>query len=60
MNEIPKVLFSDSLTSADWGDTTIATGDLAVAITRLKQERSGDSWLLTAACGSLDGWSRPA
>ncbi len=41
MNEIPKIVFSDSLASADWGETTIATGDLAAAITRLKQERSG-------------------
>ena len=41
MNEIPKVVFSDSLASADWGETTIATGDLAEAVTRLKQERSG-------------------
>ncbi len=41
MNEIPKVVFSDSLTSADWGESTIATGDLAEAITRLKQERAG-------------------
>jgi dihydrofolate reductase len=41
MNEIPKVVFSDSLASADWGETTIAAGDLAEAITRLKQERSG-------------------
>ena len=41
MNEIPKVVFSDSLTSADWGETTIAAGDLAEAITRLKQERPG-------------------
>jgi dihydrofolate reductase len=40
MNEIPKVVFSDSLTSADWGETTIAAGDLSEAITRLKQERS--------------------
>ncbi|MFL5903090.1 MAG: dihydrofolate reductase family protein, partial [Solirubrobacteraceae bacterium] len=45
MNEIPKVVFSDSLASADWGDTTIAAGDLAEAITRLKQERS-DGYLL--------------
>ena len=45
MNEIPKVVFSESLESADWGDTTIATGDLAEAITRLKQER-GDGYLL--------------
>jgi hypothetical protein len=28
MNEIPKVVFSKSLTSADWGETTTATGDL--------------------------------
>ena len=41
MNDIPKVVFSDSLTSADWNETTIATGDLAEAVTRLKQERSG-------------------
>jgi dihydrofolate reductase len=45
MNEIPKVVFSSSLASADWGETTIATGDLAAAITRLKQERS-DGYLL--------------
>jgi hypothetical protein len=45
MNEIPKVVFSDSLASADWSETTIAAGDLAEAITRLKQERS-DGYLL--------------
>jgi dihydrofolate reductase len=45
MNEIPKVVFSNSLASADWGDTTIAAGDLAEAITRLKRERS-DGYLL--------------
>jgi dihydrofolate reductase len=41
LNEIPKVVFSNSLASADWGETTIASGDLAEAVTRLKQERSG-------------------
>jgi dihydrofolate reductase len=41
MNEIPKVVFSNSLTSADWHETTIAAGDLTEAVTRLKQERSG-------------------
>ncbi len=41
MNEIPKVVFSDSLASADWGETTIVAGDLAEAVTRLKRERSG-------------------
>jgi dihydrofolate reductase len=45
MNDIPKVVFSNSLASADWGETTIAAGDLAEAITRLKQERS-DGYLL--------------
>ena len=45
MNEIPKVVFSNSLTSADWGETTIATGDLADAIARLKQDHS-DGFLL--------------
>ena len=45
MNEIPKVVFSNSLASADWGETTIATGDLAEAIMRLKEERS-DGYLL--------------
>ena len=41
MNEIPKVVFSSSLASADWGETTIAAGAVAEAVTRLKQERSG-------------------
>jgi dihydrofolate reductase len=41
MNEIPKVVFSHSLKSADWAETTIVSGDLTEAVTRLKQERSG-------------------
>jgi dihydrofolate reductase len=45
MNEIPKVVFSNSLESASWGETTIARGELAAAVTRLKQERS-DGYLL--------------
>src|SRR5437588_12050020 len=45
MNEIPKVVFSNSLASADWGETEIAAGDLAEAITRLKRERP-DGYLL--------------
>jgi dihydrofolate reductase len=40
MNDIPKIVFSDSLESADWAETTIASGDLAEAITRLKQEQT--------------------
>ncbi len=46
MNEIPKVVFSNSLASAEWDETTIAGGDLAEAITRLKQEHS-EGYLLT-------------
>jgi dihydrofolate reductase len=43
MNEIPKVVFSNSLTSAPTG--AIATGDLAASVTRLKRERP-DGYLL--------------
>jgi dihydrofolate reductase len=45
LNEIPEVVFSNALTSADWADTTIATGDLAGAVAQLKAERS-DGYLL--------------
>src|SRR4029450_2233901 len=45
MNEIPKVVFSDSLPARAWGQPTVAGGDLAAAITRLKRERS-DGYLL--------------
>ena len=60
MNEIPKVVFSDSLASADWGETTIAAGDLAEAITRLKQERSDGYLLAHGGARFADRWSRPA
>jgi dihydrofolate reductase len=42
MNEIPKVVFSRSLTRADWPTTTIARGDLADEVARLKVEPGGD------------------
>ena len=45
MNEIPKIVFSNSLASADWDETTIVAGDLAEAVTRLKQEPR-DGYLL--------------
>jgi dihydrofolate reductase len=41
MNEIPKVVFSTTLTSADWAETRIASGDLAEDIDRLKREPGG-------------------
>ncbi len=45
MNESPKIVFSNSLTTADWPETTIVAGDLAEAVTRLKHECS-DGYLL--------------
>jgi dihydrofolate reductase len=39
MSEIPKVVFSNSLTLADWADATIVRADLTEAVTRLKAER---------------------
>ena len=52
MNEIPKVVFSDSLASADWGETTIAAGDLAEAIRGSSEERS-DGYLLAPRRGTV-------
>ncbi|NUT20402.1 MAG: dihydrofolate reductase [Hamadaea sp.] len=45
MNEIPKAVFSNSLTSADWSETTIVRGDLVEGVNRLKREY-GDGYLL--------------
>jgi dihydrofolate reductase len=42
MNEIPKVVFSKTLQSADWADSRIARGDLADEIARLKREPGRD------------------
>jgi dihydrofolate reductase len=50
MNEIPKVVFSHTLTNADaWPVTQIASGDLAEEIARLKAEPGKD---LVAAGGT--------
>jgi dihydrofolate reductase len=42
MNDIPKVVFSATLTTADWPRSTIARGDLADEIAALKRERGKD------------------
>ena len=42
MNDIPKVVFSASLQSADWPSTRIARGDTAEELARLKQEPGGE------------------
>ena len=42
MNDLPKVVFSATLTRADWPGSTIARGDLAEGITALKREPGKD------------------
>jgi dihydrofolate reductase len=42
MNDIPKVVFSRTLTKADWPQSTIARGDLADEINVLKREPGKD------------------
>lgn len=42
MNTIPKVVFSRTLTTADWPDSTIASGDLAEEIDARKRESGRD------------------
>ena len=42
MNEIPKIVFSKTLTQADWPTTTIASGDLEEEIAKLKEEPGGE------------------
>src|SRR6059058_4711962 len=41
MNDIPKVVFSRTLTRADWPESRIASGELAADIDRLKREPGG-------------------
>ena len=42
MNDIPKVVFSRTLRSADWPESRIASGDTAQEIARLKAEPGGE------------------
>jgi dihydrofolate reductase len=42
MNQIPKVVFSESLKAADWAETRIISGDLSQEISQLKQGPGGD------------------
>jgi dihydrofolate reductase len=42
MNEIPKVVFSKTLDSADWPDSQIARGEIADEIATLKREPGKD------------------
>jgi dihydrofolate reductase len=42
MNDVPKVVFSTTLRSADWPESRIASGDTAEEIARLKGEPGGE------------------
>src|SRR5262245_55222426 len=42
VNEIPKYVFSRSLTRAEWGNATIVRGDLAVEVGKLKNAEGRD------------------
>jgi dihydrofolate reductase len=41
MNTMPKYVFSSTLTSADWDNSTILSGDFATEIAKLKEEVDG-------------------
>ena len=43
MVEIPKVVFTKSLTKSEWPNTEIATGDLKDEINSLKSRNGGES-----------------
>jgi len=51
MNEMPKVVVSTTLTSADWRNTTIISGNLAAEVAALKERYVGD--VLVAGSGTL-------
>jgi len=55
MNDTPKVVFSKTLTTADWPQSTIASGDLADEISALKREPGKDmiAWEGAAFAQSL-------
>jgi dihydrofolate reductase len=42
LNDIPKVVFSTTLTEAHWPDTRIVSGDMAEEVARLKAEDGGE------------------
>jgi len=57
MNDIPKVVFSRTLTEATWPETRIVRGDLAEEIARLKRE-PGDDILAHGGAGFAQALTR--
>src|SRR5512143_1045926 len=49
MNEVPKYVFSHTLESADWRNTTLVKGDAAETVARLKEEPGKDLFLFGSA-----------
>jgi len=41
MNSMPKYVFSSTLETADWSNTTVLSGDFAAEVAKLKQEVDG-------------------
>jgi len=42
MNRIPKIVFSRTITRAEWRETEVIAGDVAQHVERLKRERTGE------------------
>jgi dihydrofolate reductase len=49
INNLPKYMASNTLKSADWGNTTIWNGDLALAVKALKAEGDGEVLIFGSA-----------
>jgi dihydrofolate reductase len=49
MNAIPKIVFSQTLKTADWNNTTLINEDPSAAIKRLKEEGDGDMYIFGSA-----------
>jgi dihydrofolate reductase len=46
MHAIPKYVFSSTLDSADWNNSTLVGGDAVAEVSRLKQQEGGDLLIL--------------
>jgi dihydrofolate reductase len=51
MNEIPKLVFSRTLNSVDWNNSSLITGNASAEISKLKAEGDGD--LIVLGSGNL-------
>jgi dihydrofolate reductase len=64
MNDLPKVVFSKTLESADWNRSRVARGDIAQEISALRREPGGDivAWGGASFVQALHGtaWSTNA